>query len=81
MTRISQEAFLYVCTDNFIVTIIHLLRQGKAHGLEELLQVQHRPTLSTHKLYSAVLCLFTLFCIMTSEKETLIFILHIVMQL
>lgn len=81
MTRISQETFLYVCTDNVIITIIHLLRQGKAHELEELLQVQHRPMLSTHKLYPAVLCLFTLFCIMTSEKETLIFILHIVMQL
>lgn len=81
MTRFFQETFLYLCTDNFIITIIHLLMLGKAHELEELLQVQHRPMLSTRKLYSVVLCLFTLFCIMTSEKETLFFVLHIVMQL
>lgn len=49
---------------------------------EELLQVQYRPTLSsTRKIYSVVLCLFTLFYMITSESETLFIIVHLVMQL
>lgn len=60
MTRFSQETFLYVCIDNFIITIIHLLRQGKAHKLEELLQVQQRPMLSTQIISSGIMSVYTI---------------------
>lgn len=30
------ETFLYLCTDNFIITIIHLPLLGEAHELELL---------------------------------------------
>lgn len=64
----------------FIIIVNHSPLLVKAHYLEELLQVQYRPTLSTRYMYSVVLCLFTLFFIITSERETLFLILNFIMQ-
>lgn len=61
MTRFSQETFLYLCTDNFVITIIYSPMLGKAHELEELLQVQHRPMLKhTQIIFSGIMSVYTI---------------------
>lgn len=79
----TLRTFLYLCTENFKITIIHspLCSDSKHMNFRSCYKYSIALRSSTCKIYSVVLHLFTLFYIITSERETLFIILHTVMQL